>query len=70
VRALRRTTRIRILPAALRVSARRWERDGVIRRTWANWRLLLAYLRGVPPERLALHDRPFGVVPPAGEPPA
>lgn len=70
VRALRRTTRIRILPAAVRVSARRWERDGVIRRTWANWRLLLGYLRGVPPEQLALRYRPFGDVPPAGEPPA
>jgi rSAM/selenodomain-associated transferase 2 len=70
VRALRRTTRIRILPAALRVSARRWERDGVIRRTWANWRLLLAYLRGVPPERLALRYRPLCDAPPAGDPPA
>jgi rSAM/selenodomain-associated transferase 2 len=70
VRALHRTTRIRILPAAVRASARRWEQDGAIRRTWANWRLLLAFLRGVPPERLALRYRSFGDAPPAAEPPA
>jgi len=69
VRALRRTTRIRMLPAVVRVSARRWERDGVIQGTWANWRLLLAYLRGVPPERLALCYRPSGDAPPTAGPP-
>lgn len=66
VRALRRLTPVRTIPAAIRVSARRWERDGVWRRTWANWRLLLAYFWGVPPERLAARYRASG----DGRPPA
>ncbi|MGE5232285.1 MAG: TIGR04283 family arsenosugar biosynthesis glycosyltransferase [Deltaproteobacteria bacterium] len=68
VRALRRTTRIHILPAVVQASARRWEREGVLRRSWANWRLLLAYFRGVPPERLATHYRPAGEAPPPSRP--
>ena len=66
VRALRRVTAVRLLPTAVRVSARRWERDGVFRRTWANWRLLWAYLLGTPPERLAQRYPPFGDRPPGG----
>lgn len=57
VRALGRVARVRLLPCAIRVSARRWERDGVLRRTWANWRLLAAYLLGAPPEQLARRYR-------------
>lgn len=68
VRALRRTTRIHILPAVVRASARRWEHEGVLRRSWANWRLLLAYLRGVPPERLASRYPPVGETPPPSGP--
>jgi rSAM/selenodomain-associated transferase 2 len=60
VRAIARVTRVRLLPAAVRVSARRWERDGVLRRTWSNWRLVAAYFLGVPPHRLALRYRPGG----------
>jgi rSAM/selenodomain-associated transferase 2 len=60
VRALRRVARVRLLPCPIRVSARRWERDGVLRRTWANWRLLAAYLLGSPPEQLARDYRPSG----------
>ncbi len=66
VRALRRVTSVRLLPAAVRVSARRWERDGVLRRTWANWRLLWAYLLGTPPERLAERYPPSGDRPAGG----
>lgn len=58
VRSLQRTARVRMLPEHLTVSARRWERDGVIRRTLGNWGLLAAYLAGVDPVRLAAHYRP------------
>jgi len=68
VRALRRVTTVRLLPAVVRVSARRWEREGLMRRTWANWRLLLAYRLGVPPERLARRYRPSGDAPPGAGP--
>ncbi|HEX5386747.1 MAG TPA: TIGR04283 family arsenosugar biosynthesis glycosyltransferase [Gemmatimonadales bacterium] len=57
VRALGRITSVRLLPAAVRVSARRWERDGLIRRTLRNWGLLAAYLAGTSPERLAKRYR-------------
>jgi rSAM/selenodomain-associated transferase 2 len=53
VRALARVTGVRLLDAAVTVSARRWQRDGVVRRTLANWRLLARYLLGASPERLA-----------------
>jgi rSAM/selenodomain-associated transferase 2 len=52
VRALGRVTRVRLLGESVAVSARRWERDGVARRTLANWRLLARWLLGAPPERL------------------
>jgi hypothetical protein len=53
VRALGRVTRVRLLDATVTVSARRWQRDGVVRRTLANWRLLARWLLGASPERLA-----------------
>lgn len=53
VRALGRVTRVRLLDADVRASARRWERDGVLRRTLGNWWLLVRYLAGASPERLA-----------------
>jgi rSAM/selenodomain-associated transferase 2 len=37
-------------------SARRWERDGWVRRTARHVRLILAYFAGVPPERLIRLD--------------
>lgn len=42
-----------ILPESIDASPRRWERDGVLRRTVRNWTLLAAYLSGADPERLA-----------------
>lgn len=53
VRALRRTGRVRLLPADVGVSARRWQRDGVVRRMLGNWLLLARFLLGARPETLA-----------------
>lgn len=50
---LRRRGRVWFPPAAVRVSARRWERDGWLRRTASNLALLALYLAGVAPDRLA-----------------
>jgi rSAM/selenodomain-associated transferase 2 len=52
-RQLRRLGRIVLLPGPLYVSARRWRRNGVLRQTLRNWRILAAAKRGVRPERLA-----------------
>jgi rSAM/selenodomain-associated transferase 2 len=35
-----------------RTSARRWEKEGVIRCTFRNWTIMLLYLLGVTPQRL------------------
>lgn len=53
VRALARITRVRTLPASLRVSPRRWLREGVVRGAMRHWMLLTAFLAGASPERLA-----------------
>ena len=60
VDALRRITTIRCLRATLRVSPRRWEQEGPLTRMLRNWRLMLAYRRGVSPQRLAARYRPLG----------
>jgi rSAM/selenodomain-associated transferase 2 len=49
----RRGDRIRVLPACAVTSARRWEQEGVWRRTWRNWVILVRYGFGTPPEKLA-----------------
>ncbi|MDK9719509.1 MAG: hypothetical protein OEL57_16630, partial [Trichlorobacter sp.] len=41
-----------LLPDRVSTSARRWQKDGIIRRTLHNWSLLLRYLRGSNPEKL------------------
>ncbi|MEQ1895099.1 MAG: TIGR04283 family arsenosugar biosynthesis glycosyltransferase, partial [Planctomycetota bacterium] len=46
--------------AELVISARRWERDGRIRRTLANWGLTVLWFLGVPPAALARAYRPMG----------
>lgn len=46
-------TKLRLLPGPLHVSARRWQRNGVIGQTLRNWSLLARYYRGVSPEELA-----------------
>ena len=60
-RRLRRRGRIRLVRAAeLTVSARRWQRDGAVRRTVWNWLLTVAWLAGVDPARLVRYYRPWG----------
>jgi uncharacterized protein len=58
IRSLRRHARIRVLPACLEVSPRRWQRDGTVRRTIRNWSLLIRYLLGTSPERLVAEYEP------------
>ena len=53
VRRMRRHGRLRSSPVGVSVSARRWERDGWMRRTVSNLRILLLYLAGRSPDRLA-----------------
>jgi hypothetical protein len=52
-RRVRTRGRIAISPLAVETSARRWERVGVFRATVLNQVLLLAYLAGMPPQRIA-----------------
>lgn len=47
-----------IRDAELRVSARRWQREGPLRRTLANWLLTSAFLLGMSPDRLVRYYRP------------
>lgn len=60
VRALRRVTKVHVLDAAVDVSGRRWRAEGPLRRTVKNWLLMVRYLTGTPPERLAHRYRPEG----------
>lgn len=50
--------RIHILRERVLTSPRRWECDGVLRRTLSNWLLRLRYGLGADPERLARSYRP------------
>jgi rSAM/selenodomain-associated transferase 2 len=52
-RALRRVGPTRLLSVRAHTSPRRWERDGPLVTTLRNNALVLAYLAGVPPARLA-----------------
>ena len=52
-RRLRRHGRLHYSPLGVSVSARRWERDGWMRRTVTNLWILLLYLAGRSPDRLA-----------------
>ena len=51
--------RIRILSAAVKVSPRRWEKEGVLRCTLRNWTLMVLYSCGVHPRVLARWYRPL-----------
>jgi rSAM/selenodomain-associated transferase 2 len=57
---LRQITPVRCLVAKLRVSARRWEREGPLTRMLRNWRIMLAYRLGASPHRLAARYQPLG----------
>lgn len=48
---------VRLLGGRVSVSARRWERDGVVRRTVGNLGLLARFLAGADPEALARRYR-------------
>jgi rSAM/selenodomain-associated transferase 2 len=50
---LRARARVVEVPIAVRTSARRWERDGWVRRSVRNVLLVTLYFAGVPPARLA-----------------
>ncbi len=55
-RRLRVRGRIRLVEDAIvRISSRRWKRDGALWCTLRNWILTAAYLMGVDPRRLARH---------------
>ncbi|MEA5113671.1 MAG: TIGR04283 family arsenosugar biosynthesis glycosyltransferase [Geobacteraceae bacterium] len=45
--------RFRLLDERVSTSARRWRKDGILRRTLRNWWLLLRYLSGADPDDLA-----------------
>lgn len=56
-RIKRRGWPILILPLRVRTSPRRWEREGIVYGTLRNWTLILLYLTGVSPDRLARYYR-------------
>jgi len=62
VRALQRVTPVHLLGAAVTVSARRWRREGPLRRSLRNWILLARFLAGTPAEKLAASYQPESVV--------
>ena len=53
MKQLRRHGRVRLFDAAIRVSARRWEKRGLLRQTLRNLSLVTAAQLGVSPNRLA-----------------
>ena len=52
-RRMKRAGRVAILPLAVRTSGRRFLARGVVRTSFLNWVIILAYHCGVSPERLA-----------------
>ncbi len=60
---------IHILSNAVQVSARRWEKEGILHCTFRNWSLILLYFLGVAPKTLARWYRPTpSSTPPLTEP--
>jgi rSAM/selenodomain-associated transferase 2 len=51
---------VTILEEFVRTSPRRWEREGVLKRTLTNWWLRIRHRCGTPAETLARHYRPSG----------
>lgn len=54
-RKLKRAGKIACLRARVTTSARRWQREGVVRTILRMWSLRLFHFLGVPPERLRAH---------------
>jgi uncharacterized protein len=50
---------IQILSKTVKVSARRWEKEGIMRCTLRNWSLILLYFLGIAPETLARWYQPM-----------
>lgn len=57
LRRARRVTRVWSFPAAVKTSARGFRQRGVVRQQFQNASLLLRFLAGTPPERLAAEYR-------------
>ncbi len=55
MRLLRRRVKPLLLSGPLAVSARRWQRFGVVRQTLYNWCFVVAWLCGISPQRLLRH---------------
>lgn len=53
VNQLRRRGKIALVPAAVMTSGRRWQKLGVLRTTLINQIIIIAYLLGISPNRLA-----------------
>lgn len=58
LRRARKERRIDVLPATVLTSARRFQRRGVVRQQWHNASLLLRFLAGVDPRKLARNYPP------------
>ncbi|MBI4962816.1 MAG: TIGR04283 family arsenosugar biosynthesis glycosyltransferase [Desulfomonile tiedjei] len=58
IRRLKKFGQIRIAPAAVTTSARRWEENGVLRTTAIHQLIIIAYMLGVPPKLLARMHSP------------
>jgi rSAM/selenodomain-associated transferase 2 len=54
-KALRRLGRVVVAPRRIYVSARRWQRRGVVRQTLRNWALTALAAGGIHPDRLAAY---------------
>ena len=50
---LRKLAKPTLLNGPLTISARRWEKQGILRQTMKNWSIQVSYLLGVSPESLA-----------------
>jgi len=57
-KTIRKLGRLRLAEGIIHVSARRWERAGIVRQTLRNWTILLLARLGVSPARLAKMYRP------------
>jgi rSAM/selenodomain-associated transferase 2 len=53
IRHLKQKGRIKILPLAATTSSRRWEKLGILRTTAINQAIIIGYLLGVDPQKLA-----------------
>lgn len=58
MRRLARSSPVLLLPGPVLVSARRWQRSGVVRQTVRNWKILAAFRWGVSLETISSWYRP------------